>query len=147
MRVQLNPNGTATSEDTFAMLSYMMAAGSGRDELATGETSMLAIALRENNVTTDEVMKAFWRAYGDPYLPGGRIEFRHLMKYINERRKGQEEEGVVYTFDEALNWIQSKNICNSELTEHFKTIQHEGRTRWVRKVERSEPSTLRIAKP
>jgi hypothetical protein len=36
-------------------------------------------------------MDAFWKAYGDPYVSGGIIEFRHLMKHVNEARKERNE--------------------------------------------------------
>jgi len=83
-----SPDTPAVNRDVLPALSLMLAHASGRAALPDGEFTLLSIALRRNQVTIDEAMNAFWKAYADSYVPQGRIQFRHLWKYIDEARKG-----------------------------------------------------------
>lgn len=93
--LKANPNGSIVSDETLPAFSLMLAHASGRSNIPDGEFSLLAIALKQNEVTVDEAFEAFWKAYGDPYVSQGRIEFRHLWKYISEKR-GENEKQFAY---------------------------------------------------
>lgn len=86
--VQFNPKEPAYKNVDFVQtLSMLLATASNIPSLTVAQSSMLSIGLQANNVTIQEAMQSFWKAYGDPYVSGGRIEFRHLMKYITEARE------------------------------------------------------------
>ena len=83
----VDPMTAACRPKIMAPLVLMLAHSSGRESLGDGEFRLLAIALERNRVTADEVFNAFWKAYADPYVSQGKIEFRHLWKHIEQSRE------------------------------------------------------------
>ena len=75
-----------------------MIANSGNTELTTPQMLMIQEGLRQNKVTVDEAMVSFWKAYVDPYVSGGRVELRHMMKYIEQIRTKEK----FYTYNDIL---------------------------------------------
>lgn len=72
-----------------------MAVMSGRNTLEPLEISMVTHAFDRFKVTFDEAMDAVWKAYADPFVSNGKIEFRHLWKHIE---KDREEKGERFNF-------------------------------------------------
>lgn len=105
--VRVNPNSPAVAEKSFLPLSLMLAHSRGADSLPDGESSLLYLALESYEVTTDEAMKAFWRAYADPYVSQGRIEFRHLWKHISEWRG---EKDRTFTYPQMLSEMDKSHL-------------------------------------
>lgn len=97
-RLELNPSALASNPQTLAVLSLLICLAADREELSAAETSLLSIAMDRHAVTNDEALTAFWRAYSDPYVSRGMIEFRHLWKYISEMRN----QGRLFTYAEAV---------------------------------------------
>ena len=97
--LKADPDLPATYPTVLPCLSLMLAHASGREAIGDGEFNLLCMALDRFAVTTDEAMEAFWRAYADPYVSQGRIEFRHLWKYISDRRG---EKVQTYTYHQML---------------------------------------------
>lgn len=77
----------------------MLAHSSARESLRDGEVQLLHHAIKLNKITVDEAMAAFWKAYADPFVSQGRIEFRHLWKYIEETRGLKDKH---FTFNQVL---------------------------------------------
>ncbi len=118
----------AISKEAFPPLTAMMAHASGRKAIPDGEVNLLYIALEKNNVTVDEAMEAFWKAYADPYVSQGRIEFRHLWKYIEKSRLG--ESGRTFTYEEMLDKIDRDKIPMDAFSMTEET-DNKGRKKWV----------------
>lgn len=97
--MQLDPTVPAASKDALPSLSLMLAYASGRSHLPDGEAGLLAIAMQRYKVTVEEAMDAFWKAYADPFVSQGRIEFRHLWKHIEDTRGTKQKH---YTYHEVL---------------------------------------------
>lgn len=89
--LSINPNAPACSDQVLPPLTLMLAHASSRESLEDGEYQLLAMALKKFKVTADEVFTAFWRAYADPYVSQGKIEFRHLWKHIEAERNKEPE--------------------------------------------------------
>lgn len=85
----------------------MLAHSSGRESLRDGEIQLLHHAVKRNQVTVDEIMEAFWRAYSDPYVSQGKIEFRHLWKHISEKRGEKEQR---FTYHQMLAEMDQKSL-------------------------------------
>lgn len=50
------------------------------------EMFLMKESMRRFNVKPIEAIEGFWRAYSDPYVKDGRIEWRNLWKHIQEYR-------------------------------------------------------------
>ena len=125
--IEVSPNEKAVSSEVFPALALMLCHASGRSELPRGEMNLLYLALDMNNITADEVMKSFWKAYGDPFVSQGKIEFRHLWKHIEKMRFGRS--GKTYTFEEMLMCMGRENIPQSA----FQMVEErdaQGRKKW-----------------
>ena len=97
-RISLPPDDLAANPETVSILNLMISTAGGMDAMDDSAVTLLTLALREFSVTNDEVMNAFWRAYADPYVSQGKIEFRHLWKYISQSRGS----GKLLTHAEAI---------------------------------------------
>lgn len=86
VKVEVIPDEPITAQRDAVLAFVEMLAISSPTEMSKGQKRLVHMALKQNKVTTREAFEAFWKAYGDPYLSGGRIEFRNLMKYITEMR-------------------------------------------------------------
>lgn len=84
--IEIDPTTPACTKQVLAPLELMLAHASNREALGDGEFNLLGQALKRFNVTADEVFDAFWKAYADPYVSQGKIEFRHLWKHIEKER-------------------------------------------------------------
>lgn len=132
--IKLDPDQQAHKDPkAFAIISMLIANASGKEAQSKVETSMLALAMQANKVTVQEAMSAFWRAYGDPYVAGGRIEFRHLMKYIEQDRETSKVQ--LFTYSQMLNLVSSgKNIMSD-----FECLNGENNLPDVRDPETKKP--------
>lgn len=81
------------------------------------------------DVTCQEMIDAYWRAYSDPYVGKEGIQFRHLWKHIEKNRLG---EGKVYTYDEMIDLVTSKKYPQ-EAFEMTNEEDSRGRKKWVLK--------------
>lgn len=112
----------------------MLAHASNRSKLYNGEAVLLAEAFRRFEVTADEAFEAFWQAYSDPYVSQGKVEFRHLWKYIEQRRGGPEK---LFTWTEM--WIEISKSRNAITQDNFECLNdsdnpkhkdREGKPKW-----------------
>jgi hypothetical protein len=80
------------------------------------EPKLLQSLLDEHDVTVEEAVKAFKKAYSDHYTPSSGIEWRHLWKHIEEMRKGRERR--LFSYREMM------DICDKERinTDHFERL-------------------------
>lgn len=85
--IKLSPSTPACTKQVLAPLELMLAHASNREALGDGEFNLLAEALKRFNITVDELFDAFWKAYADPFVSQGKIEFRHLWKHIKQERE------------------------------------------------------------
>lgn len=86
-KLDLPPDMPAVeSKQMIASLNMMIAHAAGEEKTDKIKMWMMCEALRRNRVTCKELVDAFWKAYGDQYVSQGRIEFRHLWKYIEQQR-------------------------------------------------------------
>lgn len=56
------------------------------------EISLLRISMEKFLLTFDEVMNALWKAYADPYVANGVIQFRHIWKHVEIARAHKKEQ-------------------------------------------------------
>jgi hypothetical protein len=79
---------------------------------------------QKNDVTCQELIDAYWKAYSDPYVGKEGIQWRHLWKHIEKERLGSGDK--IYTYKEML------FVCDKEhiTTDHFEFIDVE---KWKRK--------------
>lgn len=57
------------------------------EKMNADQIKLFRQACRKNRITNEEAWEAFWRAYGDPYVSGGVIGFRHINKHVQEYRE------------------------------------------------------------
>lgn len=116
------------STELLASLNMMLAHSSGDEATPKPQMMMMREAMKRNAVTCEEAIEAFWKAYADPYVSQGRIEFRHMWKHIEKMRKG--EDGKTYTYEQMLTKMQKESLP----MECFDMIDEEdsrGRKKWV----------------
>ena len=133
--VELNPESLANEPKTLSVITSMISLSG--EQMTKGQIGMLSLAISNNNVKTKEIIPAFWHAYGYPYVSGGRIEFRHLMKYITTARNSASNER--YTRRAILDMAHE----GSAVLEEFSCLNGEdgkpreldvtGKPLWVRK--------------
>lgn len=115
VQVEVNNSIQAAEQPEFmAAFSLMILAGSGRSDFTNDhELALLREAFRRHEVKPAEAVDAFWKAYGDPYVKAGHIQFRHLWKYIEAERLGQDRR--LYSYREMVNIASEEKIS----TDHF----------------------------
>jgi hypothetical protein len=89
--IEANPDYVISKEPVALGSLMLLMQEASRQDMTVTQQLLIAEAMRQNCVTVKEAMDAFWKAYGDPYVSGGIIEFRHLMKHVNEARKERNE--------------------------------------------------------
>jgi hypothetical protein len=89
--IEANPDSVINSEPVALASLMLLMQEASRQDMTISQQLLIAEAMKQNDVTVKEAMDAFWKAYGDPYVSGGIIEFRHLMKHVNEARKERNE--------------------------------------------------------
>ena len=86
--VKADPKSYACENKPFvAALITAIQVANNDTEIRGHDAWMLSEGFRFHNVRCKEAYDAFWKAYADPFLSGGRIEFRNIMKHIEERRQ------------------------------------------------------------
>lgn len=81
------PDKLVTEDERFEIQFINLLETANRESMTRNEKILLHEALYNNGITIDEAYKAFWAAYGDPYMSAGTIRFRNLMHAIKEHRK------------------------------------------------------------
>lgn len=109
-------------------LSLMLAVSVGKKNLAKLEKWMLVEACEKHRVMPEEMYRAFWKAYGDPYVGKEGIQFRHLWKHIQKERYGQE--GRTFTYEQMLDYCDKKN-CSTDVFSLVDEKDDKGRPMWV----------------
>lgn len=109
---------------------FLMIAGD-RGRLSEMQKWVLLEACERNNVMPKEMYNAFWKAVSDSYVPKTGIEFRHLWKYIEKERYG--EDGRLFTYEKMLQYCD-KNHCTTDVFEMIKEEKDsQGRPKWALK--------------
>ena len=127
--IEANPNQSVLkNKEILGCFMILLSVANDVDEIPKRKKLMIYEAMRQNKLTVDETMTSIWKAYGDPFLPAGQIEFRHLMKYISETRL--KEDIKLYTYEDVLRIMDKENIpqSNFEITETVKN----GKKMWRR---------------
>lgn len=86
-------------------------------------------SVSRNNVTCQELVEAYWKAYQDPYVGKEGIQFRHLWKHIEKMRTG---DGSIYTYEQMLNKMDKEKIPMEAFT-MIDEKDSQGRKKWVMK--------------
>lgn len=81
-------------------------------------------SVSRNDVTCQELIDAYWKAYSDPYVGKEGIQWRHLWKHIEKTRNGSGDR--LYTYQEMLGIVNKESIT----TDHFEIIEKD---KWRRK--------------
>lgn len=126
VHVSVPTNIPAADSDYQGLLLTLWECLSDSDGFTKREKTVLLLALEEFDITFDEAYHALWQAFADPYVAGPLIQFRHMWKWIDKKRKAQA--GISY--HEALRrWHEKGNP--GEFTEHFKSfIDRNGTRLW-----------------
>ena len=128
--IELYPNEPiCDNKESIAALFTLLGLTNGEDDMPRVKKLMIYEAIRQNGLTNDEAHNAFWKAYGDPYLPSGQIEFRHLMKYVTEMRESPNNK--LYSYEYVLE--QTSKGVPMETFEITETTGSNGKKLW-RKV-------------
>jgi hypothetical protein len=86
--VKADPKGYAHENKQFiTALITMIQVSNGDSGIVANHAWLMSEGFRFHNVSCKEAYDAFWKAYADPFLSGGRIEFRNIMKHVEERRQ------------------------------------------------------------
>lgn len=118
------PTELVTKQEDFEVYLIKMLEAANREEMSRGEKILLHEALERNNVTVDEAYQAFWEAYGDPYLSGGSIRFRNMMKYIKDER------GTLLSLNEVISLVTEKGFDQERDFEITNVRDSKGRRKW-----------------
>ena len=123
----------ATKQNTELVhhLFYMIAVSANIKEVSKPQRLMFWEAIKQQKLTVEEALQAFWKAYGDPYISANTgIEFRHLMKYVNEKRESKSNR--LYSYAEVMKDHHSGNDMGIfyEITE---TLGEDGKRLWRKK--------------
>lgn len=129
VKIQADPHTELVKQKEPAGYFFAMLGTANREDMTRAQKIIMHEAMRQNAITADEAFKAFWLAYGDPYLKSGTIEFRNLMKYITEMRGAEKP----------LNYQQVCALVTKEgydMNTDFEIINPEspGKKLWKRKT-------------
>lgn len=125
VKFNADPDALLIKEKAAAEQFFTLLAVANGDEADKGRRLLFYMALQQHDVTVDEAYKAFWKAYADPYLTAGRIEFRNLMKYINEHR----DESRLYSYREIERLVADGKAAMEEF-EITETKGANGKRKW-----------------
>lgn len=126
--VEYRENEPVTDNKQFAMgIIYLIESdGAEYDEISIWNFRR---ACEQFEVTCQEMIDAYWKAYSDPYVGKEGIQFRHLYKHIEQHRTGG---GKKYTYDQMIDLVTARKYPQ----EAFKLIEEkdaQGRKKWVLK--------------
>ena len=121
------PDGTKAHDTQYKylLIAFWKALSKG-PAMGVPEQTAIILALQEFDISFEEAYSGLWKAYADYYVSNGDIQFRHMWKWIDKKRKAQA--GISY--HEALRrWHEKGNP--GEFTEHFKSfIDRNGTRLW-----------------
>lgn len=125
-KISYPPNGKALeNRDVVKGVVYLIeSAGSDYNDISLWAFKE---CLNRNNVTCQELIDAYWKAYSDPYVGKEGIQWRHLWKHIEKSRVGSGSK--LYTYNEMLNIVDKEYID----TDHFESVKTDEGVRWRRK--------------
>ena len=81
------------------------------------------------NVTCQELIDAYWRAYSDPYVGKAGIQFRNLWKHIENSRTGGQRP---MSYDAMLDDMHRKSLPMSAYRQ-VDELDENGNRKWVLK--------------
>lgn len=133
--IKAEPNSLITSETNKDVIRHFfaMVSASASKPVPDSQKLLFYEAMKVHKITVEEAMQSFWEAYADPYQSGSGIEFRHLFKYISEKRNDIKDE--FYTYEQVLAKIDkgalwSQFVClngkNGYKAEYF----NNGKPKW-----------------
>jgi hypothetical protein len=123
--LECDPNRQAHEvPQVFAGLNTMIAHSAGIEKIPKADMMMIREAMRRNKMTIKEAIDGFWKAYGDPYVPQGRIEFRHIWKHVEKERQENGVYNRLMSHEEMLTH-RDKNYPGVPTDKIYETI-HEG---------------------
>ena len=88
--IKANPRSPAESDENMMILMNMMALLSGTNAMSEKDVKIFKLAFSTFKISFEEAYTALWKAFADAYVPSTGIEFRHIYKHIEERRKAND---------------------------------------------------------
>jgi hypothetical protein len=121
--VKFNPGAKAVeNKDVIKGVIYLIeSSGASYNDVAIWAFKEVC---KRNEVTCQELIDAYWKAYSDPYVGKEGIQWRHLWKHIEKSRLGSGDK--FYTYHEMMTIIHNECIN----TDHFEFLEKD---KWRRK--------------
>jgi hypothetical protein len=88
--IDIDPRSPAESDENMVVLLNMMALLSNMGTMSEKDVKIFKLAFSTFKISFEEAYLGIWKAFADAYVPSTGIEFKHIYKHIEERRKAND---------------------------------------------------------